>query len=93
MRGLAANCFERFRNAGRRRVSVLAVAHRFVGGFDDVRRSLEIEVERIADVQRQNFVSLLNDFVSYAGQIANGVANIVESGGGGDFAGLRGGHG
>ena len=91
-RGLAANRFERLRNAGRWRVAVLAVAHGFVGGFNDVRRSLEIEVERVADVQWQNFVSLLDDFVGDAGQVANGVADVIEAGGGGDFAGLGGGH-
>ena len=91
-RGFASNRLERFWNAGRWRVAVLAVAHGFVGGFDDVRRSLEIEVERVADVQRQNFVSLLDDFVSDAGQVANGVADVVEALGGGDLAGLGSGH-
>src|SRR4029077_17268714 len=73
-RGLAANRFERFRNAGRRRVAILAIAHGFVGGFNDVGRRLEIEVERVADVEWENFVSLLCDFVGYAGEVANGVA-------------------
>ncbi len=41
-----------------------------------MRRSLEIEVERITDVRRENFVSLLNDFVSDASEVANGVADV-----------------
>ena len=40
-------------------LAVLAVAHGLVDSFDDVRRGLEIEVQRIADIQRENFVSLL----------------------------------
>jgi hypothetical protein len=53
---------------------------------------LEVEVQRIADVQRQNLVALLNDFIGHASQVANGVANVIETLGGGDFAGLRDGH-
>ena len=54
--------------------------------------SLEIEVERVADVERENFVSLLDDFVGHAGQVANGVADIVETLGSGDLVGLGDGH-
>ena len=43
---------------------------------------LEVEVERIADVERQNFVSLAGDLVGDAGQIANGIAHVFETGGG-----------
>ncbi len=92
-RSFAANCFERFWNTRGWRVSVFAVAHRFVHGFDDVGRSLEVEVERVANVQWQDLVSLFDDLVGYAGQIADGIADVVEAGGGGDLAGLRRGHG
>jgi hypothetical protein len=51
-----------------------------VHGLDDVGRRLEIEVQRIADVQRKDFVSLLNDFIGDAGQVADGVADILEPG-------------
>jgi hypothetical protein len=37
-------------------------------------------------------VSLLYDFIGYARQVANGVADIFETLGGCDFAGLRDGH-
>ena len=42
--------------------------------------------------KRQNFVSLLDDFVGHAGQVANGVADVLETLGGGDFVGLGEGH-
>ena len=37
-------------------------------------------------------MSLPGDFVGDAGQVANGVANVFQTGGGGDFAKLRHGH-
>ena len=58
-RRLAANGFERLRNARRRRVAVLVLAHRLVDGFDQVRRSFEIKNIGIADVERQDLVALL----------------------------------
>jgi len=85
---LTTNGIESFSNARRRRISVLAVAHGFVNGVDNVRRSLEIKVERVADIQGQNFVSLLDDLVSDTRQVANGVADVVETFGCADFAGL-----
>src|SRR5208337_4285861 len=92
-RGLAADGIERGLDARRRRVSVLAVAHGLVDGFDHVRGCGEIEVERIADVQRQDLVALASDLVGNAGQVANGIANIFEAGGRGDFAKLSQWHG
>ena len=86
--GFAANRFERLRYARRTRISILAVAHGLVDGFDHVRGSLEVEVKRVADVERQNFVSLPDDFVGDAGQVANGVADVFQTRGGGNFAGL-----
>jgi hypothetical protein len=47
-----------------------------IDGFDHVRGCLEIKVERVADVERQNLVSLPGDFVGDAGQVANGVADV-----------------
>ena len=51
-------------------------------GFDDVRRSLKIEAQGIADIQRQDFVALFRDFIGYAGQIADRIANVIEAGSG-----------
>ena len=73
---LAANRFERRFNAGGRRVAVLAAAHSLIDGFDHVRGCLEIKVERVANIERQNLVSLPGDFVGDAGQIANSIADI-----------------
>ena len=86
---LCANRFEGFRNARGRRISILAVAHRLVDSVDDVSRSLKVEIERITDIQRENLVSLLDDFVGDARQITDGVANILESGCSNDFAGWK----
>ena len=73
----------RFRDAGRRSVSVLAVAHGLVDRLDNMRWCLEVEVQRIADVQRKNLVALGSDFVGNARQVADCVADIVEPRGGG----------
>ena len=75
-----------FRDARGWRVAVLVVAHRFVHGFDDVRRSFEIEDVGIAYVERKDLVALLGDFVGNARQIADGIADVVQAAGGGDFA-------
>ena len=88
-RGLAADGVKRFLDAGGGRVSVLAVAHSLIDGFNHVGGRLEVKVERIADVERQNFVSLAGDVVGNAGQVANGVADVFQAGGGGDFAELE----
>jgi hypothetical protein len=53
-----------------------------------VRRSPEIEVERIANIQRQHLVPLLDDLVRNASQVADGIANVVEPLGGSDFVSL-----
>jgi hypothetical protein len=37
---------------------------------------LEIKVERVANIERQNLVPLPGDFVGDAGQIANGIADV-----------------
>src|SRR5579862_1956282 len=87
-RRLAANRFQSLRDAGRWRVSVLPIAHGFVDRFDQMCGSLKIEVERIADIERKNFVSLLRDFIGDAGQVANGVPDVFKAGGRSDFAGL-----
>jgi hypothetical protein len=89
----ATNGFESFGNAVRRRVSVLALAHGLVDGFDDVRRSLKVEVERVADVERENFVALPNDFICDASQVTNGVTHVIQAPGGVDFVDLSRGHG
>src|SRR5277367_1728413 len=90
--GFSANGVEGLRNAGRGRVPVLAVAHRLIDGFDQVGRRLKIEIEWIADVERQNFVSLASDLVGNAGQVADGVADVFQTRGRENFAGLRHGH-
>ena len=39
----------------------------------------------VADIQRKDFVPLLDDFVSHTSQVADGVTNVIEAGGGGDL--------
>ncbi len=87
-RRLAANRLECFRNSRRRRIAILALTHGLVSRFNDVRWSLEIEVERVAYIQRQNFVPLSRDFIRHASQITNGIADIVETLGSADLAAL-----
>ena len=53
---------------------------------------LEIKDVGIANVQRQNFVALPADFVGHRRQIANGIAHVVETLRGSDFADLSTGH-
>src|ERR1017187_6491360 len=89
---LAANGVERFLDARGRRVSILTFAHGLIDSIDHVSGRLEIKVERIADVKRQDLVSLAGDLVGNAGQVANGVADVFQTGGGRDFASLRDGH-
>ena len=88
----AANRFERLRDSRRTRISILTVAHGAIDGFNHVGGRLEVKVERVADVERQNFVSLPRDLVGNAGQVANGVADVFQTSGRGNFAGLRYGH-
>src|SRR4029077_10881353 len=91
--GLATDRIERFFDAGRRRVAVLAVLHRLVDRFDQVGRGLEIEVDGVADVEGEDLVALLGDFVGDAGEIADGIADVVEALSGWDFTnGGGGGH-
>jgi hypothetical protein len=81
-----------FLDSGRGCVSVLAVAHGFVDGFDQVTRSLEIEIDGIADVERENFVALPSDLVGVTSQVADGVADVLQARGSGDFTSLGDGH-
>ena len=74
-------------------VAILAVAHGFVYRFDDVRRGFEIEAQGVADIQREDFVALLRDFISYRCKVANGITNVIEAGSGTDLAGLSQRHG
>jgi hypothetical protein len=43
-----------------------------------MRWRLEVEVQRIADIQRKNLVTLGSDFIGNARQVADRVADIVE---------------
>src|ERR1700730_16279023 len=90
---LAANRLQRFRNAGRRGIAILALPHCFIDGLDQMRRSLEIKNVGITDVERQDLVALTSDLVGNRRQVADGVADVVETLGGGDLADLRAGHG
>src|SRR6185312_4657899 len=90
---IAANGFERFRNAGGWRVAVPVLPHRFVDSFDQVLRRFEVKNIRIADIESENLVALLRDFVGDRRQVTNGIANIVEPLSGGYFADLSAGHG
>ena len=82
--GFAQDCLYRFVDAERGRVSVLAIAHGLGYGFDQVRRSLKVEFQRIADVERQDLRAGFCDFVGKNGEIADGVAHAVKAGGSGD---------
>src|ERR1039458_8787044 len=78
---LAANRFERLRDSRRTRISIITVAHCAIDGFNHVGGRLEVKVERVADVERQNLVSLPGDLIGNAGQVADGVADVFETGG------------
>jgi hypothetical protein len=54
-----------------------------------VRRRLKIEVERIANIERKNFVSLPRNLIGYAGEVADRVANIFQTGGWRNLAKVR----
>src|SRR5580765_694653 len=81
-----------FLDPRRRRVAVLTVLHGFVDGFDQVSGRLEVEVDGVADIQRQDLVALLGNFVGHAGQITDGVADILQTLGSGNFPYLSGWH-
>src|SRR6266849_427448 len=81
--GFGSNCAQRLFDARRRCIAVFAVAHGFVDGFDHVGGRFEIESDRIADIQRDDLVTLVNDFIGDAREIADGVADLLEAGGGG----------
>ncbi len=82
--GFTQDCLNRFIDTERGRVSVLAITHGLGYSFDQVKRSLKVEFERIADVERQDFGASFCDFVGKNGEVADGVAHAVEAGGGGD---------
>jgi len=63
-----------------------------IDGFDHVGGRVEVEVQWVADVEGEDFVSLAGDFVGDAGEVADGVADVFETGGWGDFAELCDGH-
>ena len=48
----------------------------------------EIKYIGIANVQIKNFVTLLFDLIRQANQVADGIAQVIEALGRGDFAGL-----
>jgi hypothetical protein len=83
-----ANGVKRFGNSGGWGISILVVAHGAVSCLNDVRGRSEIEYVRIANVQIENFVSLLLDLIGEADKVANGVSEIVQALGGSDSAGL-----
>jgi len=84
----AVNGFERFFDSGGRGISILATAHGLIDGFNHVRRSFKVKVERVANVQRQNFVSLPRDLIGDACQVADRITNIFQAGGRRDLAEL-----
>src|SRR2546426_8454228 len=53
-----------------------------------MRRGLEIEDVRIANIERQNSMPLSSNFVSHERQITDGVADVFEPLGSGDLTGL-----
>ena len=84
--GLTANGVESFFDPGRRSVSVLSLPHGLVDRLDHVRGRLKVERKRIADVERKNLVALPDNLICDTGKITNGITNIFQARGGGDFA-------
>src|SRR5579872_6656188 len=85
---LTSDGFQRFFHARRRSVAVLVVAHGLVDRFDHVRRSREVKDVRIADVEREDLVSLLGDFIGIPDEVADGVADVLQTSSGKDFTAL-----
>ena len=61
--------------------------------LDEMRRCLEIEVDGIANIQRQYAVTLPGQFIRQNRKIADGVANVLQPGRSGNLASLSDGHG
>ena len=82
-RVFAGDRLARGRDAGRRPVVVVAVAHRPFDRGDQVRRRLETKGDRIADVQVADPRAGGLDFLRFRNDIADGVRKAVDAGGGG----------
>src|SRR5439155_13352583 len=76
---LRPNRLERFVDAGGRRVSVLAVPHGLHHGFNQVRRSAEVELQGVADVERQHLLAFARELLSQNSNIADGVADVFQA--------------
>jgi hypothetical protein len=53
-----------------------------------VRRRLKVEIQRVPDIEGENFMSLRDHFVGYAGEVADGVADIFQARSGRYLAGF-----
>ena len=84
----ARHRFARRGNAGRRPVVVVAVAHRPLDRGDQVRRRLEAEGDRIADVEIPDARAGRLDLLRFRDDVADGVGEAVNASGSRD-GGLR----
>ena len=83
-RVLGGDRFARGRDAGRRPVVVVAVAHRALDRGDEMRRRLEAEGDRIADVEVAHARAGGLDLLRFRDDVADGVGEAVDAGGGRD---------
>ena len=79
--------FARRRDAGRRSVAVVAVAHRALDRGDEVRRRLEPERDRVADVEVADPRALRFDALRLGDDVADRVREAVDSAGDRDGSG------
>ena len=77
----AATASRAGRDAGRRPVVVVAVAHRPLDRGDEVRRRLEAEGDRIADVEVADARARRLDLLRFRDDVADGVGEAVHASG------------
>ncbi len=83
--GLIADGLDGRLDAERLGVAVVAVDHGLQHRLNHVRRSVEVELTGIADVEIKNLVAFAGDFVGGNGQISDGVAHVGHAAGGHHF--------
>ena len=78
-RELRGDRFARRREALRRPVAVVAVAQRALDGLDQMRRRLEIERDRVADVEVSHAHAGRFDPLRFGDDVADGVGETVDA--------------
>src|SRR5438034_1489462 len=79
---LGAHGLERFNDAERGRVAVLAVPHGPRHHLNQVRRRVEIVRQRVADIERKDFFARASQPLGHHGDVADGVAHALQTRGG-----------